>query len=159
GFIPSYVLEGTVLGRYALQANKKAKIAVLFQDDAYGHDLVTGLKKGLGKHAKQIVASEGYDPTAPDVSSQVAKLRASRAETFMIFAFGKFSIQAFIDAKKLGWHPQIYVNAVASSANLMTLATLTAGKGETKGAVSIVFFKDPTDPRWANDKGLKLFAT
>src|SRR5438105_1496904 len=74
-----------------------------------------------------------------------------------LFAFGKFAIQALVYASKLGWHPQVYVNAVASSATLMRIATLTAGARETKGAISVVFFKDPTDPRWARDPGIRLF--
>ena len=62
----------------------------------------------------------GYDPTASDVQSQVAQLKASGANTFMIFAFGKFAIQSFVYANKLGWKPQIYVNDVASASSIMT---------------------------------------
>jgi branched-chain amino acid transport system substrate-binding protein len=159
GYIPSYVLEGTVYGRYALKTKPASRIAVLYQDDEYGHELLTGLKHGLGAKAKQLVSAVGYDPTAADVQSEVAKLKASKADTFMIFAFGKFAVQAFVDANKLGWRPRVFVNAVGSSASLMTLASLTAGKKETTGAISIVYFKDPTDPRWAKDKGLALFRT
>jgi branched-chain amino acid transport system substrate-binding protein len=155
GFIPSYVLEGRVYGRYILKTRPKAKIGVLFQDDAYGHDLVNGLKKGLGRKAGQIVSQVGYDPSAADVSSQVAQIKASKADTFMIFAFGKFAIQAFVAANKLGWHPQVFVNAVASSASVMGIADLAA-KSVTRGAISIVFGKDPSDPRWKKDKGLAL---
>ncbi len=157
GYIPSYGFEGGVYAHYVLKTKPKAKIAVLYQDDEYGRDLLNGLTAGLGSHAKQIVAAAKYDPTQPDVSSQVAQLKASKADTFMIFAFGKFGIQAFLYANKLGWHPQIFVNAVASSANLMTLSTITSSKAETTGAISIVYFKDPTDPRWAKDKGIALF--
>jgi branched-chain amino acid transport system substrate-binding protein len=156
GYIPSYVLEGTVYARYLLKTKPKARIAVLYQDDDYGRDLITGLKRGLGKKASQIVATVGYDPTAADVSSQVTECKASKADTLMVFAFGKFAAQALIAANKLGWRPTMFVNAVASSANLMTLADLAGAKAVTKGAISIVFFKDPTDPKWTKDKGLAL---
>ena len=157
GYIPSYVLEGAVYAKYVLKTMPKAKIAVLYQDDAYGKDMLAGLKRGLGTKQSLIAAAVAYDPTAADVQSQVAQLKGTKADTFMVFAFGKFAIQAFLYANKLGWHPQVFVNAVASSANLMTLSTLTAGKPATTGAISIVFFKDPTDPRWAKDAGLALF--
>jgi hypothetical protein len=75
----------------------------------------------------------------------------------MVFAFGKFAIQAEIQAAKLGWRPQVYVNAVASSTALMTIASLTGAKSVIKGAVSAVVFKDPSDPRWAKDPGIALF--
>src|SRR5262249_14436667 len=69
--------------------------------------------------------------------------------------FGKFAIQAFVAANKLGWHPQVFVNAVASSASVMGIADLAA-KSVTKGAISVVFGKDPSDPHWKTDKGLAL---
>ena len=59
-------------------------------------------------------------PTS-DVQSQVAQLKASGANTFCVFAFGKFAIQSFVYASKLGWKPQIYVNDVASASSIMKL--------------------------------------
>ena len=157
GYIPSYVLEGQVYGRYVLKTRPKAKIGVLYQDDDYGRDLIKGLRLGLGKKTSLIKAQVGYDSKGADVSSQVAQIKSSGADVFMIFAFGKFSVQAFIQANKLGWRPKlVIVNAVSSSANLMTLADLTGAKAITKGAISIVFFKDPSDPKWAKDPGLAL---
>ena len=38
----------------------------------------------------------------------------------------------------------------------MTLGDLAGGKAINRGAISIVYFKDPTDPRWAKDPGLAL---
>ena len=157
GYIPSYQTEGIVLARQVLKTKPKAKIAVLYQDDDYGKDLLAGFKRGLGAKAGQIAKAVGYDPTGADVHSQVAELRATKADTLMIFAFGTFSIQAFIQANKLGWRPQVYVNAVSSASSLMTTADLTGAKAVTRGAVSVVFFKDPGDPRWADDPGIKLF--
>jgi branched-chain amino acid transport system substrate-binding protein len=153
GYIPTYRAEGKVYARYVLKTKPKAKIAVLYQDDEYGKDLVSGLQAGLGKKASQIVKKVGYDPTASDVKSEVAQLKASGANTFMIFAFGKFSIQAFIYANQLGWHPQIFVNDVSSATSLMVLPPPKA----TEGAISIVFGKDPDAPAWKRDKGMKLF--
>jgi branched-chain amino acid transport system substrate-binding protein len=157
GYIPSYQTEGTVLARNVLKTKPRARIAVLFQDDDYGKDLLAGFTRGLGTKKRQLVKAVGYDPTGADVSSQVAELRATKADVFMVFAFGKFAIQAEIQAAKLGWRPQVYVNAVASSTSLMTIAALTGARSVIKGAISIVFFKDPSDPRWAKDPGIALF--
>jgi branched-chain amino acid transport system substrate-binding protein len=157
GFIPSYVLEGQVYGRYIVKSFPTLKLGVLYQDDAYGKDMVAGLKKGLGAKAKQIVSLVGYDPTAASVASQVAQIKASKANAYLIFAFGKFAVQASIEAAKLGWKPKlVVVNAVASSANLMGLGDLAGGKAINKGAISIAVLKDPTDPKWAKDPGLAL---
>ena len=153
GFIPTYSGEGKVYGRYLLKKKPGAKIAVLYQDDDYGKELVSGLQSGLGAKKSLIVKKVGYDPTASDVRSEVAALKASKAKVFMIFAFGKFAIQAFIAANQLGWRPQIVVNDVAAATSLMQLSPPKA----TEGALSIVFGKDPDGPTWKRDKGMKLF--
>jgi len=153
GFIPTYSAEGKVYARYLLKKKPGAKIAVLYQDDDYGKELVSGLQAGLGAKKSLIVKKVGYDPTASDVRSEVASLKASKAKVFMIFAFGKFAIQAFITANQLGWHPQIVVNDVAAATSLMELSPPKA----TEGALSIVFGKDPDAPLWKRDKGMKLF--
>jgi branched-chain amino acid transport system substrate-binding protein len=153
GFIPTYSAEGKVYARYLLKKKPGAKIAVLYQDDDYGKELVSGLQAGLGAKKGLIVKKVGYDPTASDVRSEVAALKASKAKVFMIFAFGKFAIQAFITANQLGWHPQIVVNDVAAATGLMRLSPPKA----TEGALSIVFGKDPDEQMWKRDKGMKLF--
>ncbi len=155
GFIPSYILEGVVYGRYIVKNHPTLKLGVLYQDDAYGKDMVAGLKKGLGKNAKQIVSLVGYDPTGANVASQVAQIKASKANAYLIFAFGKFAVQASREAAILGWKPKlVIVNLVATSANLMGLGDLAGGKAINKGAISIAVLKDPTDPKWAKDPGL-----
>jgi branched-chain amino acid transport system substrate-binding protein len=154
GYLPTYSAEGKIYARHILLTNaKRAKIAVLYQNDDYGHDLLTGLEQGLGKRKGLIKAKVSYEPTASDVESQVAQLKASGANTLCLFAFGKFAIQAFVYVKKLGWKPQIYVNDVASASSVMALAS---GSGQTEGAISIVFGKDPATPAFAKDPGVRL---
>ena len=129
---------------------KKAKIAVLYQSDDYGKDLLTGFRKGLGAKKKQIVQTVGYDPTTSDVQSQVAQLKASGANTLAIFAFGKFAIQSFVYANKLGWKPQIYVNDVASASSIMKLNPASTAEG----TISVLWGKDPATPKFAKDPGV-----
>jgi branched-chain amino acid transport system substrate-binding protein len=153
GYIPPYSEEGEIYGRYVVKNIKKAKIAVLYQNDDYGRDLYAGLRKGLGARAKSIVAKVGYDPTSSDVQPQVTQLKASKANVLMIFAFGKFSLQAFNAVSRLGWKPQIFVNDVSSASALMAIVPQAAADG----SISIVFGKDPDSPQWASDKGVRLF--
>jgi branched-chain amino acid transport system substrate-binding protein len=155
GFLPSYVAEGTIYGKWLRANKKKAKIAILYQDDDYGKELIRGLEKGL-RGKRQIVARQGYDPAASDVNSQVARLKSSRANTFMVFATPKFAIQAYIQASKLGWKPQVFVNQVASASNVMKIIQSSAGALATN-SLSIGFVKDPTDPRWKKDPAVKLY--
>jgi branched-chain amino acid transport system substrate-binding protein len=153
GYIPPYSEEGAVYGQYVVKHIKKPKIAVLYQDDDYGRDLYAGLRRGLGKKAGAIVSKVAYDPTSTDVQPQVTQLKASKANVFMIFAFGKFSLQAFNAVSRLGWKPHIFVNDVSSASALMAIVPQNAANG----AISIVFGKDPAAPAWRKDKGIRLF--
>ena len=153
GYIPPYSEEGAIYGRYVVKNLKKAKIAVLYQNDDYGRDLLSGLRRGLGAKAKAIVAKVGYDPTTADVQPQVTQLKASKANVLMIFAFGKFSLQAYNAVSRLGWKPQIFVNDVSSASALMEAVPQKAANG----SISIVFGKDPAAPLWKRDKGIRMF--
>jgi branched-chain amino acid transport system substrate-binding protein len=158
GFQPSYIAEGRIYGKAVGQLGKAQKVAVLFQNDDYGKDVLRGLEQGLrfaGRGGK-VTAREGYEITDADVTSQVTKLRGSRADVLLIVATPKPAIQAFIAVNKLGWKPKIIVNAVASATNTMKIADLSSNK-RTEGAISIVFLKDPTDARLATDAGAKLY--
>jgi ABC-type branched-subunit amino acid transport system substrate-binding protein len=156
GYLPPYAEEGELYARHVLATNaKSAKIAVLYQSDDYGKDLLGGFRKGLGSRARSmVVQTVGYDPTASDVQSEVAQLKASGANTFMIFAFGKFAIQSFVYANKLGWKPQIYVNDVASASSIMQLDP----QSTAEGAISILWGKDPATPKFKGDPGVALAA-
>src|SRR2546423_11142720 len=153
GYIPPYSEEGQLYGRYVVKNIKKPKIAILYQNDDYGRDLLGGLKRGLGSKAKSIVASVGYDPTSADVQPQVTQLKASKANVLMVFAFGKFSLQAFNAVSRLAWKPQIFVNDVSSASALMAIVPQNAANG----SISVVFGKDPASPLWRHDKGIRLF--
>jgi branched-chain amino acid transport system substrate-binding protein len=83
--------------------------------------------------------------------------KAAKVNTLMIFATPLFTIQSYVYAHKLGWTPKVYVNAVSSAANIMGLAKAGAGGKQVEGSISIVFLKDPTDPSWKNDAGIKLY--
>ena len=155
GYIPPYSEEGKLYGKYILGHLKRFKIAVLYQNDDYGRDLLAGLRKGLGAKASSIAAKVGYDPTSTDVQPQIAQLKASKANVLCIFAFGKFSLQAYNGLNRINWHPQVFVNDVSSASALMIAVPQKAADG----SISIVFGKDPATPIYANDKGVKLFQT
>ncbi|HET6601885.1 MAG TPA: ABC transporter substrate-binding protein [Gaiella sp.] len=158
GLQPSYQAEGWVLGKYLARTQGAAKVAVLFQNDDYGKDLLNGLKKGIERSRVRVAAAQPYEVTASDVQSQIAKLRSSGANVFAVFATPKFAIQAYVYANKLGWKPKLSLtNAVSSASNIMQLASEGGTNKVVEGSVSIVFLKDPTDPKWKKDAAMKLY--
>jgi branched-chain amino acid transport system substrate-binding protein len=153
GYPPPYAEEGALYAKQILATSPGATVAVLYQDDAYGRDLLAGFRKGLGARAKQLlVQAVGYDPAVGDVQAQVAQLQATGANTFMVFAFGAFAAQAFEYADELGWKPQVYVDGVASASWLMRRLPQAAAEG----AVSILWVKDPATPTFTRDPGVVL---
>lgn len=145
GFNPTHTTEGTVYGRYLASTNPGARIAVLYQDDEDGFDLLNGLKRGLGNSAS-IVEAVGFDPRERRVDSHVAELRQTNASVLMIFCAERFAAQALHTAGRIGWRPQMFVGAAA----------VTTG-GKTVGTISAAFTKDPADPSWNSDPGIKLY--
>ena len=157
GFQPSYAAEGFVYGRYVAGNLKKARIGVLFQNDDYGKDLLGGLKSGLGRSGSKVVAAEPYQVTSPDVGSQIAKLKASGANVLCIFATPTFAIQAYVFANRLGWKPLVLLNGVSGTSNIMVLASEGGKNKAVEGTITSTILKDPTDPRWKNDPGMKQY--
>jgi branched-chain amino acid transport system substrate-binding protein len=158
GWQPDYQSEAIVYARYLLKEAPGAKIGVLMQNDDYGEDYLAGLKQGLGSKADSaIVKTATYEVTDASISSQVATLKASGADTFFIFATPKFSIQALVAAAQQSWKPRIFFNSVSASQTILGAATKAGGVDATKGLITTQYLKDPSEPRWANDAGIKLY--
>jgi branched-chain amino acid transport system substrate-binding protein len=87
----------------------------------------------------------------------MARLRASHADTLMLFATPLFAIKGYAGANRLGWHPTIYVSSIAISPDIMKIARLSASPRTVDGSISIAFVKDPTSPVWKNDATVKLY--
>jgi branched-chain amino acid transport system substrate-binding protein len=156
GFLQSYRGEGAVYGRDLSRRRPTARVAVLFENTELGRDMTRGLSLALD--GPKIVASESYEFTGSDVSGQVAELKASGADTLMLFATPKFAIQAVVAAHKLGWKPQLYIASISIDPGIMAIARTNAPE-LTNGALSIAFLKNPNDPVWAKDPAVALYRT
>jgi branched-chain amino acid transport system substrate-binding protein len=156
GFNLNYQAEGRIYARYILDTKPDAKIAILYQNDDYGKDYVKGLKDALGdKAARMIVAEASYEVTDPTIDSQIVSLRASGADTFYNVTTPKFAAQAVRKVYDIGWKPLHILNNVSTSVG----SVLTpAGLDKSVGLVTALYLKDPADPQWKNDAGMKEYA-
>jgi branched-chain amino acid transport system substrate-binding protein len=159
GWQPNYIAEGYIYGKFIVAKGQAAKVAILFQNDDYGHDYITGLKRGLGSQQSKIVAQEGYEATASDVASQVAKLKASGANTLFVAATPTFAVQAVVLAYKLGWHPTIFMNSVSATNTLMGLAIKSSNADAVNGMLSVRYWMDPSEPKFAKPGSIKLYTS
>jgi branched-chain amino acid transport system substrate-binding protein len=159
GWQPDYEAEGAIYGKYVVKNLKNAKLGVLYQNDDYGADYLRGLKAGLtAQHQGQIVDAEPYDLSATTPPAvQVAKLKASGADTFVIFATPTPTIQAYVIATKLGWTPaHVITNSVSATDPFLTIAT-KSGSTITDGTLSVNYALDPSNPIYNKTPGMKLY--
>ena len=153
GFNLPYQAEGNIYAKYILQHKPNAKIAILYQNDDFGKDLLKGVKDVLGAaHAKMIVAEQSYEITDPTIDSQILTLQASGADTFIDITTPKFAAQAVRKAFDSGWKPLHILNTI--SASVSTVLT-PAGLDKSVGLITAWYYKDPTDPAWKDDPALK----
>jgi branched-chain amino acid transport system substrate-binding protein len=153
GWQPSYRIEARIYGKYILKNLPDAKVAVLYQNDDFGKDYLTGLREGLGDKAdKLIVATKTYETTDPTVDSQVVALQGSGADVLLTAATPKFAAQAIRKVYDIGWKPtHILTNVSVSVGSVMK----PAGPEKGVGIISAGYLKDPTDPQWQNGQEYK----
>ncbi len=156
GWQPNYQTEAKIFGKHILKTKPDAKIAVLYQNDGFGKDYLMGLKDGLGAdHAGMVIKEASYETSEPTVDSQVVTLQGSGADVLLIGATPKFAAQAIRKTFDVGWTPVRYMTDVSQS-----IATVMkpAGLEKSKGVITGVYGKDPTDARWKDDPGFKEYA-
>jgi ABC-type branched-subunit amino acid transport system substrate-binding protein len=146
--------EARLYARYALAKNPDAKFAVISQNDDYGRDYLAGLKDVLGEKYDAVVTSATYEIQDPTIDSQIVKLKASGADVFVIAATPKFAAQAIRKSFEIGWRPMTFLSNVAVwISTVMEPAGLEAGVG----ILSTAYVKDPDDPAWKDDPGVKAW--
>jgi branched-chain amino acid transport system substrate-binding protein len=154
-FNPNYQSEAHIYAQFILANHPNAKIGILYQNDDLGKDYVKGLRDRLGaKAANMIVAEVSYELSDPTVDSQMVTLKASGADLFYNITTPKFGAQAIRKAAELGWKP---VQILDINATPVSQTLLPAGLENAKGIVSVNYGKDPLDPQWANDEGMKRY--
>jgi branched-chain amino acid transport system substrate-binding protein len=156
GWQPNYQSEAKIYARYILDNQPGAKIGVLYQNDDYGKDYLDGFKAGLGEQAgKLIVAELSYEVTDPTVDSQIISLKNSGADVFFNITTPKFAAQAIRKAADIGWQPLHLLNNVSNSVGSVLQP---AGLDKSKGLITALYQKDPTDPQWQDSQAYRDWA-
>src|SRR5258705_10615256 len=123
-------MEGATFGKYILKNMPNAKIAVLYQNEGYGKDFLTGLKDALGRDANKIIAEANSELTSPTIDSQVIQLKTSGADTRLHFSTPKFAAQALKKVQEMGWKPTQFL---ASPINSVQTVLTPAGTENLQG--------------------------
>ncbi|MFT4097677.1 MAG: ABC transporter substrate-binding protein [Rhodoblastus sp.] len=152
---PNYQSEGHIYAQLVLKQYPNAKIGILMQNDDFGKDYVKGFKDALGAKAASMIVSEAtYEVSDPTVDSQMVKLKGSGADLFFNVSTPKFAAQSMKKAAELGWKP---VHLLNINSTPVASVMIPAGPENSKGTISVNYGKDPLDPQWANDEGMKRY--
>ena len=155
GFNPNYFVEGRIYGQYILKQYPNAKVGILYQNDDLGRDYLNGIKAGLGdKAATMVVAEASYEMTDPTIDSQIIKLKSAGADLFFSASTPKFAAQAIKKNAELGWKP---VHILDINATSVGAVMQPAGLEASKDVISVNYGKDPLDPTWKDDPGMKRY--
>ena len=144
--------EARLYARYALAKNPNATFAVISQNDDYGRDYLLGLKDVLGEKYDSAVTFATYEVSDPTIDSQIVKLKASNADVFVIAATPKFAAQAIRKSFEIGWRPMIFLS---NTAVWISTVMQPAGLEASTGIISTAYVKDPDDPAWKDDAGVR----
>ena len=150
----SYDVEGQIYAKYLTRMVPTGKYAILYQNDDLGKDYVNAFRTFLKSDFDKRVVTAAYEVTEPTVDSQVVNLKSSGAEAFFIAGTPKFAAQAIRKAAEIGWKPTVIIDFPSSS----VAGTLKpAGLDKSVGVIVGTTNKDPIDPKWTNDEGMKAY--
>jgi branched-chain amino acid transport system substrate-binding protein len=152
GWQPAFRAEGRIYANYIQASYPDGKIAVLWQNDQFGRDLIRGLQEGLGDLARMIVSDSSFEMSDKSIDRQIDLLKASGAEIVLFDGAPALAALAIRRMAELDWHPVFLLdNTSASIAN----ALRPAGLENAIGVISTSFLKNAGDPAWKDDPGMK----
>ena len=154
--LPSYGSESRIYARYVAKQFPDAKSAILYQNDDLGKDFINGFRSEMKDTFDSKVVTAAYEISQPSVDSQIVSLKSSGAKVFLFAGTPKFAAQAIRRVHEIDWKPEFLVNLISTS---IASVLAPAGLEISKGIVTATYRKDPDDPKWANDPGVKQYLT
>jgi branched-chain amino acid transport system substrate-binding protein len=137
----------TLLAAYAVKASKAKKVAIIADTTGYGQQGAKDALEILAKHGVEPVASEKFGPKDTDMTSQLNKIKASGADTLIVYALADSNAPVMRSMEKLNYFPV----TLASWANLSSPFVRIAGPDL---AQKMVFTASITESSSAKAKAL-----
>lgn len=156
GWQPSYVTESQVYAKYILSQKPNAKIGILYQNDDFGKDYLHGVRDILKGNWDKQVTAVSYEVTDATIDSQLVSLQSAGIDVLMTIATPKFAAQSIRKVSEMKWKPMHVLTGVSVSVGAVMIP---AGPENGIGIISSAYLKDPTDPTWDNDAGMKEWRT
>lgn len=153
--LPDLETIGEMYGKFAARSHPGAKIAMLYQNDDFGKDMIKGVRKGLGPENQQMVISEiSYEISQPTIDSQIVTLKSTGADVFINLSTGRATVQSIKRMNEIGWRPVQIINGAFGT---IYETFRPVGLDICKGIYSSAFVKDPGDPQWESDPDMRAY--
>ncbi|GAC1652600.1 MAG: hypothetical protein NVS4B8_27950 [Herpetosiphon sp.] len=136
----NYQTEATLLTQYAVDTAKSQKVAVFYQNDAFGKEGLDAINAELKKHSLAEATPVSYETADTNYSAQALKLQSSGADTVFIWAVPKPGASIIAEMDKIGFKPKLLATAVVNDPSLFKLA----GPG-AEGLITSAWLPDFTD--------------
>lgn len=154
GWQPSYTTEASVFAEFVKSQKADAKVAIIYQNDDFGKELLNAFKHATEGSGISIAAAQSYEVTSPTVDSQISNLAASNADVLLVFAVPKFAAQSLRKVQDTSWRPMTIVTTISASKKAVMEP---AGPEAAEGVYSVVALMDPNSPNFAETKDMKLY--
>jgi branched-chain amino acid transport system substrate-binding protein len=122
GLLINYTIESTFLTQYAVDNLKAKKIAIFYQDDAFGKEGLNGIKAAAKTKGVDVTAEVSYQTTDKDFGPPALKLQQSGADTVILWAVPGPAANVLKEMEKLAYKPNLVMSAVLNDPQLLQLA-------------------------------------
>ncbi len=135
GIIADYVTEGRVLGQYIADNIAGKKLGIIAQNDDLGREGEEGLRLGVADADMEVVV-EYYEPTDPDLTAQVQRLRKKNVDVIAAYTMPPQAGSVIKAAREtLNWDVPIVLTGV----DAIEVVALLGGLDNVEGVVSVMF--------------------
>ncbi|MGA7488589.1 MAG: ABC transporter substrate-binding protein [Xanthobacteraceae bacterium] len=152
GVRPSYRLAGRLYARHALREIPNARICILYEDNDFGRDYAAGVRDVLGDRYAATVREASYESTDASIERQIVELKATGCQALIAATLPPLAVQAIRKVNALGWKPMFFISSLSAS---VPIVLWPAGLEGSIGLLSSAYAKDPLDPAFENDPGMK----
>ncbi|MCB1154371.1 ABC transporter substrate-binding protein [bacterium] len=119
---PTYGTEATLLVEYAAKNFKKKKLAVFYQNDAFGEEGLKAVRATAARLGLEVLEEVSHEMTDTDLSSQALKVKSSGADTVVIWSTPKHAAMFVKSAAKIKYKPQYFTTSTLTDPVMFQLA-------------------------------------
>ena len=136
---PTDLILAAALVDYAVKTKGARKIAVLSDSTDYGKGGLASVVAALAKHNLKPLITESYNNEDQDFASQINKIKASGADSLILWGFYVEAAKIVSAAQKLGLALPIYASSGVLQGNFIELA------GSAAEGITVVSYYSNSD--------------